>query len=77
MARSENMTRAEIAVEKVEEERENACMARSKNTRAEIIHIQERGWKSWKRINACMARSKDTPAGVTNANKHAIAKVEN
>ena len=49
MARSENMTRAEIAVGKVEEERENAFMARSKNT----------------------------PAGVTNTNKHAIAKVEN
>ena len=52
-------------------------MARSKHTRAEITHIQKRGWKSWKRINACMTRSKNTPAGVTNANKHAIAKVEN
>ena len=52
-------------------------MDHSKNTRAEIIHKKERGWKTWKRINACMARSKNTPAGATNANKHAIAKVEN
>ena len=52
-------------------------MARSKNTPAEIIHKKERGCKTWKRINACMARSKNMPAGVTNANKHAIAKVEN
>ena len=54
MAHSENMKQAEIAIGKVEEEREKCMMARSKNTRAEIIHIQERGWKSWKRINACM-----------------------